>query len=130
YENERDHRQHDEREESPRPVAPAAVGHLPFVVITGGACLSHTNRCRKSLLRLKMSIQRLGISDSWTSSGMTVSSKYTPRARSRSTSPTICAKSTLRSSSPCSRNTGDFQPFMAPTADDLNARLVVSWALP
>ena len=53
--------------------APAvAAVHLPFVVITGGVCLSHTNRSRKSLLRLKMSIQRLWTSDSWTSSGMTV----------------------------------------------------------
>src|SRR5262249_55054825 len=68
------HRQHDERENSSHPTVLAVVVHFPFVVITGGVCLSHTKRCRKSLLRLKMSIHRLWISDSWTSSGMTVSS--------------------------------------------------------
>ena len=52
---------------------PGSAAYFPFVA-AGGVCFSQTKRCRKSLLRLKMSIQRAWISDSWTSSGMTVSS--------------------------------------------------------
>ena len=46
----------------------------PAAAAAGGLCFSHTNRCRNSLLRPKMSIQRLCTSDSCTSSGVTVSS--------------------------------------------------------
>ena len=44
--------------------------------------------------------------------------------------PTVWENATFRSSSPCTRKTGDFHPANAPTDEERNAGLVVSWALP
>ena len=71
-------------------------------------------------MRPSVYIQRLCSIDSCVSSGNTMSSMYTSRCRSSCTSPVVCANSTFRSSSPWTNSTGEFQPSIAPIADDLN----------
>src|SRR5215212_8191232 len=81
--------------------------------------LFQTNRCRKSCMRAYVWSQRLWSSVSCVSSGYTISSKYTFRARNRFTRPIVCENSTLRSSSLCQMSTGDFQLSIAEIAEDL-----------